>query len=86
MIVSKALLAVDQFNVNTVLAMAYSDGSVEFRDRTMNLLSPDENENRISSLHQIGFNFTGGRSCKFCLHNDQLYLRKLTFKNPRFAR
>ncbi len=72
--VPKALLAIDHLNVNTVLAMMYSDGSVEFRDRTtMNVLSPDENDNKISSLHQIGFNFTGGRPCESCVQNCTLY-------------
>ncbi len=68
-VVPKALLAIDRFNINTVLAMIYSDGSVDFRDRTtLNILEPDDDDNKISSLHQIGFNFTGGRSCKSRLH------------------
>ena len=45
--------------------MMFSDGAVEFRDRTtMELLSPDVNDDQISSLHQIGFNFLGVRPCK----------------------
>ncbi len=64
-LIPKTLLAIQQINVSTVLAMMFSDGSVEFRDRTtMQILSPDENEDQISSLYQIGFNFLGARPCK----------------------
>lgn len=64
-LIAKTLLAIQQVNVSTVLAMIYSDGSVEFRDRTtMQILSSDDNGSQISSLYQIGFNFLGARPCE----------------------
>lgn len=65
-LIPKTLLTVQQVNVSTVLTMVFSDGSVESRDRmTLQVLAPDENDDQISSLYQIGFNFLGARPCKW---------------------
>ena len=65
-LIPKTLLTVQEVNVSTVLTMVFSDGSVESRDRmTLQVLAPDENDDQISSLYQIGFNFLGARPCKW---------------------
>ena len=54
---TKTLLSVQQVNVGTALAMTYSDGTVELRDRVTLELLPRDGNDRISSLAQVGFNF-----------------------------
>ncbi|KAH0564742.1 hypothetical protein GP486_001870 [Trichoglossum hirsutum] len=57
-IIRKAILAVELVNSNTTIAIAYSDGSIEFRDRvSMIPITPNEDFNRVSSMPQAGFAF-----------------------------
>ena len=51
------MLSIQQVNVGTVLAMTYSDGTVEYRDRTNMKIPPRDSNDRISSLAQVGFSF-----------------------------
>ncbi len=55
--VTKTLLAFQQVNVGTALAMSYSDGTVDLRDRATLELLPRDGNDRISSLAQVGFSF-----------------------------
>ncbi len=64
MSVNKILLSIQQISLSTVLVFTYSDGVVEFRDRTtMEVLPRDERMDQVSSLGQVGFDFpeTGPR-------------------------
>lgn len=65
----KTLLCIKELNVGIVLAMIYSDGSVEYRDRTSMELLPRDGIDQISSLAQVGFNFPLGNPCESPLVN-----------------
>ncbi|MCJ1388619.1 mediator complex subunit [Xylographa bjoerkii] len=59
-------IAIDlqQINLSTALAVAYSDGSVDFRDRfTMQNMVPDEEPDKVTSLIQVGFGFQATDPC-----------------------
>jgi len=57
---------------NITLVIAYSDGSVEFRDRTtLQNLPMDDMPNKATSLPQIGFRFGTAEPCEF--HNTSSY-------------
>jgi mediator of RNA polymerase II transcription subunit 16 len=64
-IVRKAILAVERINSSTTIAIAYGDGSIEFRDRvSMTPITPNEDFNRVSSMPQAGFTFPTDDLCK----------------------
>ena len=68
MTVNRGLCSVQQISLSTVLVLTYSDGTVEFRDRTtMDVLPRDETMDQVSSLGQVGFDFpdTGPRKHDF---------------------
>ena len=61
--IPKIFLSVQQMRLSTLLAIAFSDGSVEFRDRiTMELIARDNIRKQISGLGQIGFEFPQSES------------------------
>lgn len=64
LLVPRSLLSVQQINASTTLAMVYSDGLVEFRDRTTMEVLPPDGSGQISSLHQIGFAFFDSAPCE----------------------
>ena len=50
--------------LNTVLALAYSDGSIEFRDRgTMAEKFPSNDFDRVLSIQQVGVAFADDVPC-----------------------
>ena len=56
--IPKVFLYVQQMRLSTVLAIAFSDGSIETRDRiTMELIRQDNVNEKVSSLGQVGFEF-----------------------------
>ncbi|KAH0544055.1 hypothetical protein FGG08_001673 [Glutinoglossum americanum] len=62
--VRKAILAVERINSSTTIAIAYGDGSIEFRDRTsMTPIIPNGEINRVSSMPQAGFAFPVDDPC-----------------------
>ena len=64
-----------QLNVGTILAFLFSDGSVEFRDRTtLDILGTDQNNDQIASLPQIGFGFVDSRLCELLSVAGLVYL------------
>lgn len=62
--VPKTLLAIHQVNMSTILAMLYSDGTVEHRDRTSMQMLPQNATDQFSTLGQIGFDSAMKRSCE----------------------
>lgn len=45
-------------SLSTVLGLQYSDGVIEFRDRTnLEILARDDYLTQVSSLSQVGFEF-----------------------------
>ena len=58
-VLGSATLGLFSLDFHTKFALYQSNGGVEFRDRyTMDVITADSNENRISSLPQAGFSFT----------------------------
>ena len=56
--IPKVFLHVQQLRLSTILAIAFSDGSIEVRDRhTMEILAQDNVVEQVSGLGQIGFEF-----------------------------
>lgn len=66
-IVPRILLAIHQANMSTIIVFLYSDGLVEYRDRTsMEILSQDMRD-QFSTLGQIGFDTSLKRPCELPL-------------------
>ena len=60
----RILLGIHQINFSTILAMMYSDGSVEYRDRmSMETFSQDA-RNEFSTLGQTGFDTVMKKHCE----------------------
>ncbi len=58
------LLSVQEACLSTVLAMTYSDGTIEFRDRTsVDILPRDDSTKQVSSMSQVGFEFANVGTC-----------------------
>lgn len=56
--INRLLLSIQEVSLSTVLAMKFSDGTIEFRDRSsMTVLGRDDVDKQISSLSQVGFDF-----------------------------
>lgn len=56
--IPKVFLHVQQLRLSTLLAIAYSDGSIEVRDRlTMDTVAQDNVYEQVAGLGQIGFEF-----------------------------
>lgn len=64
-VVERIFLSVQQLGPGTILGMTYSDGTIEFRDRTrLDVIGFDGNLERVTSLPQIGFAFPSEGPCK----------------------
>ena len=79
-LINRLLLSVQEVSLSTVLVMKYSDGTIEFRDRSsMIVLSRDDITKQVSSLFQVGFDFLAASPSKllesYCLSSA----RSLTF-------
>ena len=53
--VSKTLLGVHQINMSSILLLMYSDGSIEYRDRSSMDTLPKNVRDHFSTLGQVGF-------------------------------
>ena len=77
--VEKLLLSIHPLSSNTVLALAFGDGSIEFRDRsTMDLITPTDDLQHVASLTQVGFVFPAEHSCERAFARRQQGLAYLT--------
>ena len=64
--VNKTLVAISPMNIGKVICFAYSDSSVEYRDRaTMAETFNDGDLDRVWHLSQIGFAYPEDEPCKF---------------------
>ncbi|KAI9840028.1 MAG: hypothetical protein M1819_000220 [Sarea resinae] len=62
--IPKIVLSLQQLNLYTTIALAHSDGSIDFYDReSMNLITANEDWDTISSMSQAGFAFPVDDSC-----------------------
>lgn len=58
-------MSIQQLSSGMILGTVYSDGTIEFRDRThMEVITYDGNLDKVTSLPQIGFGFQQGGPCK----------------------
>lgn len=55
-----------ELSLSTVLGLQYSDGVIEFRDRTkLEVLARDDVLIQVSSLSQVGFEFPDAGICMY---------------------
>lgn len=63
-VVNKIAVGVSLVRLNTAICFTYSDGAVEYRDRTtLTPLWTEVNLDRINSIHEAGFAQNGEQSC-----------------------
>jgi mediator of RNA polymerase II transcription subunit 16 len=63
--VNKTVIATHLINLGKVVCFAYSDSSVEYRDRgTMNEIWTDRDLDRVMHLSQIGFSYLEDEPCE----------------------
>jgi mediator of RNA polymerase II transcription subunit 16 len=63
--VNKVALSIEGFVFDRILAFAYSDGSIEYRDRSsLAELFMEGNLQRFSHLSQTGFSYDDEEPCK----------------------
>ena len=70
--IERTVLQVYQLNLSTMLAFAFSDGSIEFRARSLEYLAIDEGMNKASGLVQVGFMFRETEPCECLLQSTSL--------------
>jgi mediator of RNA polymerase II transcription subunit 16, fungi type len=64
-VVNKVVIGVTLTRLNTAMCITYSDGTIEYRDRTtLNPLWTEVNLDRINSIHEAGFTHSGEQSCR----------------------
>jgi mediator of RNA polymerase II transcription subunit 16 len=64
--VNKIAIAMQPMNLGKILCFAYSDSSVDYRDRnTMLETFTDGDLDRVWHLSQIGFSYTEDEPCRF---------------------
>lgn len=65
-VVNRLLLSLQDAYMSTILVLTYSDGTIEFRDRTgVGNLARDDVSQQVSSMYQVGFDFSDVGACKF---------------------
>lgn len=75
--VNKIVVAMETMNTGRVIVFAYSDSSVEYRDRR-NMLETfnDNNLDRVWHLSQIGFSYTEDEPCTWCIFSETQILMR----------
>lgn len=64
-IVDKIVIAVQQLGSHPVVSFSYSNGSIEFRDRTSwSIITQDDDIDKVANLTQVGFVLPQGEACK----------------------
>ncbi|KAI9671992.1 MAG: mediator complex subunit [Trizodia sp. TS-e1964] len=61
--VDKVVVSMQPLKVGTSFALAYSDGTIEFRNRCMEVIVHDKDYRAISSMSQVGFAFPKTDQC-----------------------
>lgn len=63
-ILHKIVLSTMVTNFETTLVIAFSDGTIEFRDReTLDIILPDDSDSHVSGLAQTGFAYLSSKGC-----------------------
>lgn len=76
LIINRLIVSIHELSLSTVLGLQYSDGVVEFRDRTsLEVLARDDYLNQVSSLSQVGFEFPDVGLCKHFQNFHQILIR-----------
>lgn len=82
-VIPKIILSIHTMQLGQVVCFAFSDGTVQYRDRlTMNEIYNEPNINRIMALSQVGFQFAEESPCMFYLRRTVvefwlIFFRKL---------
>jgi mediator of RNA polymerase II transcription subunit 16, fungi type len=64
-VVNKVIVGLHIVQFGKVVCVAFSDGTVEYRERsTMNEIYNEANPEKIMNLSQVGFTFTEDSPCK----------------------
>lgn len=86
MVINKAIIGVHSLQYGRVVCLAFSDGSVEYRDRfTLQEIYNEMNLERIMSLNQVGFTFQDDSPCepRLCfLFATSAYTTLQVYKQP----
>lgn len=74
--VDKIIISIQHFNLAKTLCIAYSDGSIEYRDReTLAETSQQHNDlQRLTHLTQAGFTYLNDEPCK---NSNSLFTSKV---------
>ncbi|KAK3945310.1 RNA polymerase II mediator complex subunit Sin4 [Diplogelasinospora grovesii] len=63
-VIPKVIVSIHQMQLGKVICFAFSDGTVQYRDRfTFDEIYQEQNVQMISSPHQVGFQFTNETPC-----------------------
>jgi len=63
--INKVIISLHLIQFGKVICIAFSDGTVQYRDRfTMNEIYNEINVSRIMMPNQVGFEFTESSPCK----------------------
>ena len=63
-VVNKVIVGVQQVNSHSAVSLAYSDGSIEFRDRnSWAVFKPDDRVDKVASMTHVGFAFPKAEPC-----------------------
>jgi len=63
-VLPKVVLSTMVTNFETCLVIAFSDGTIEFRDReTLDMILPDGSDSHVSGLPQAGFTYLSSNRC-----------------------
>lgn len=62
--IPKIILSIHTMQFGKVICFAFSDGTVQYRDRlTMNEIYHEHDTNKIMNPHQVGFQFAEETPC-----------------------
>lgn len=76
LIITRLIVSIHELSFSAVLGLQYSDGVVEFRDRTnLEVLARDDYLNQVSSLSQVGFEFPDVGLCEYFRTFDQVLIQ-----------
>lgn len=63
--VGKVIITVDSVALDRILCFCYSDGTIEYRDRsTLSELFMEGGPDKFSHISQVGFSFNDDEPCK----------------------
>ena len=64
-IVNKVIIAIHVIQFGKVISIAFSDGSVEYRERsTMQEVYTEPSLERVMTLHQVGYTYADDAPCE----------------------